>query len=144
MVNHSGNRVLAFSDNSDTVTVINPNQLGKGAFFTTVSGFDRPVWGVFSDDDSTAYILNCGPECGGTAAGLTVLHTSSNTTGATIGLAAATYGLLNNGNLYVAGSRSSVGTLQVMGVGKTNADVAYVAAPLVGEPLEQVGKERED
>ena len=23
--------------------------------------FDHPVWGVFSSDDSTAYILNCGP-----------------------------------------------------------------------------------
>ncbi len=27
--------------------------------------FDRPVKAVFSDDGSTAYILSCGPECGG-------------------------------------------------------------------------------
>jgi len=30
--------------------------------------FDRPVKAVFSADGGTAYILNCGPECGGTAA----------------------------------------------------------------------------
>ena len=29
--------------------------------------FDRPVKAVFSADGSTAYILNCGPECGGTS-----------------------------------------------------------------------------
>ena len=31
--------------------------------------FDRPVKAVFSADGSTAYVLNCGPECGGTTAG---------------------------------------------------------------------------
>src|ERR1035438_5970724 len=29
--------------------------------------FDRPVKAVFSADGGTAYVLNCGPECGGTA-----------------------------------------------------------------------------
>jgi hypothetical protein len=33
--------------------------------------FDRPVKAVFSADGGTAYILNCGPECGGTAASVT-------------------------------------------------------------------------
>ena len=28
--------------------------------------FDRPVKAVFSSDGSTAYVLSCGPECGGT------------------------------------------------------------------------------
>ncbi|HEY1255094.1 MAG TPA: hypothetical protein VGF01_09970 [Terracidiphilus sp.] len=35
--------------------------------------FDRPVKAVFSADGGTAYILNCGPECGGTAASITPL-----------------------------------------------------------------------
>ncbi|MCL2659261.1 MAG: hypothetical protein FWD64_01900 [Acidobacteriaceae bacterium] len=35
--------------------------------------FDRPVGAYFSLDGSTAYILNCGPECGGATAGLTVI-----------------------------------------------------------------------
>jgi len=114
VVNGSGSRVLAFSDNSDSVTVISPSQIGKGAVSTTVSGFDRPVWGVFSSDGSKAYILNCGPECGGSNAGITVLDMASNTAGATVGLSGATMGMLNNGNLYVAGSGHGVGTLQVV------------------------------
>jgi hypothetical protein len=34
---------------------------------------DRPVKAVFSADGSTAYVLNCGPECGGTTASITPL-----------------------------------------------------------------------
>jgi len=32
--------------------------------------FDRPIKAVFSGDGSTAYVLNCGPECGGTTASI--------------------------------------------------------------------------
>jgi hypothetical protein len=35
--------------------------------------FDRPIKAVFSADGSTAYILNCGPECGGTASSYTTV-----------------------------------------------------------------------
>lgn len=35
--------------------------------------FDRPVKAVFSADGSQAYILSCGPECGGTASSYSVL-----------------------------------------------------------------------
>lgn len=35
--------------------------------------FDRPVKAVFSEDGGTAYILNCGPECGGSAASVSLL-----------------------------------------------------------------------
>ena len=38
--------------------------------------YDRPVDAYFSLDGTTAYILNCGPECGGTAAGLSLLQES--------------------------------------------------------------------
>ncbi|HVZ83652.1 MAG TPA: hypothetical protein VG893_08250 [Terracidiphilus sp.] len=38
--------------------------------------FDRPVKAVFSSDGGTAYILNCGPECGGTAASVSLLPTA--------------------------------------------------------------------
>ena len=33
--------------------------------------FDRPIKAVFSADGGTAYVLNCGPECGGTKASVT-------------------------------------------------------------------------
>jgi hypothetical protein len=39
--------------------------------------FDRPVKALFSSDGSTAYILSCGPECGGTASAVTALPTGA-------------------------------------------------------------------
>ena len=38
-----------------------------GNYYGAPLVFDRPVKAVFSADGSTAYVLNCGPECGGTA-----------------------------------------------------------------------------
>src|SRR6185369_8964169 len=38
--------------------------------------FDRPVKGIFSADGSYVYILNCGPECGGSASSVTILPTA--------------------------------------------------------------------
>ncbi|MDP9039930.1 MAG: hypothetical protein M3O02_11785 [Acidobacteriota bacterium] len=40
-----------------------------------VSGtFDRPTGAYFSLDGTTVYVLNCGPECGGTTASVTLLQ----------------------------------------------------------------------
>jgi hypothetical protein len=39
--------------------------------------FDRPVKAVFSSDGGTAYVLNCGPECGGSVASVTPIPVSS-------------------------------------------------------------------
>ena len=38
--------------------------------------FDRPVKALFSADGSTAYVLNCGQECGGTASSVSVVPVS--------------------------------------------------------------------
>ncbi len=35
--------------------------------------FDHPVKAVFSPDGTTAYVLNCGPECGGTTSSITTI-----------------------------------------------------------------------
>ena len=35
--------------------------------------FDRPIKAVFSADGNTAYVLNCGPECGGNAASISII-----------------------------------------------------------------------
>ncbi len=35
--------------------------------------FDRPVKALFSNDGGTAYVLNCGQECGGTASSISLL-----------------------------------------------------------------------
>lgn len=39
----------------------------------TNASFDHPVKAVFSPDGTTAYVVNCGPECGGTTASLTTI-----------------------------------------------------------------------
>ena len=68
------------------------------------------MWAIFSDDDSTAYILNCGPECGGTTASVTLLDVNSNLVGPTIPVDAATFGLLSGNTLYVAGTKPGANT----------------------------------
>ena len=47
-----------------------------GNYYGAPLTFDRPVKAIFSADGGTAYILNCGPECGGTASSVTPLPVS--------------------------------------------------------------------
>lgn len=47
-----------------------------GNYYGTPLTFNRPVKAVFSTDGSTAYVLNCGPACGGTESGVTLLPTA--------------------------------------------------------------------
>ena len=98
----SGAKLLVFSDNSDSVTVIDT----ASKAVTVVGGFDRPVWGVFSSDSSKAYILNCGPECGGFTASVTELNNLGGvpSLGTDTPVSAATVGVLDGANLYVAGT----------------------------------------
>jgi hypothetical protein len=44
-----------------------------GIPFGAPLAFDRPIKAVFSADGGTAYVLNCGPECGGTNASVSLL-----------------------------------------------------------------------
>jgi len=54
-----GSHLLAFSNDSDVVTVIYPLVVNVSTPTTaTAAGFDRPVNAVFSADGSTAYVLN--------------------------------------------------------------------------------------
>lgn len=51
-----------------------PNpQAYAGLYYGAPLTFDRPVKAVFSVDGGTAYILSCGPECGGSTASVTPL-----------------------------------------------------------------------
>jgi len=47
-----------------------------GNYYGAPLTFDRPVKAVFSADGGTAYILNCGPECGGTKSSVTPIPTA--------------------------------------------------------------------
>jgi hypothetical protein len=119
-----GSRLLGFSDNSDSVSILSPFSVVPGQsspcvpavlpppanppVCTTVSGFNRPVFGFFSSDGTTAWILNCGPECGGApgvTASLQVLDLVNDVTGPILPIpGGATVGFLNNQTLYVAGT----------------------------------------
>ena len=88
--------------------------------------FDHPVKAVFSPDGTSVYVVNCGPECGGTTASLTTIpitasSINSGSTGASgIGLVAqsnvpipngATNAIFNGNTLYVAGQVQTSGGL---------------------------------
>lgn len=47
-----------------------------GNYYGAPLTFDRPIKAVFSADGSTAYVLNCGPECGGTTASISIVPIS--------------------------------------------------------------------
>ena len=109
---HNGTRLLAFGEGSNVVTVIAPNSIGTAEDpRTPVCCFDHPAWAIFSSDDSKAYILECGPECGGTTAGISVLDLTANPVSVTqtvpLAGAGATIGLVNGSTLYVAGTPPS-------------------------------------
>ena len=103
-----GTHLLVFSNDSDVVTIVYPPLVNVSSPVTaTVPGFDRPVYGVFSADGSTAYILNCGPECGsGTASASvqTLDMTTLTLVGAPVAVDGATIGWLSGSTLYVAGT----------------------------------------
>jgi hypothetical protein len=108
--NPSGTQLLAFSNDPtlvNSVTVVSPSLLNSGSpVSTTVPGFDHPVNALYTSDGGTAYVLNCGPQCGGAQASVQVvdtLTTPPTLTGSPIPVDAATIAYLNGSTLYVAG-----------------------------------------
>jgi hypothetical protein len=102
-----GTHLLAFSNDSNVVTVIYPLRVNLSTpVMATVPGFDRPVNAVFSADGSTAYVLNCGPECGSGSASASVqtLDVATLTVGSPVPVDGATIGWLSGSTLYVAGT----------------------------------------
>jgi len=117
------------------------------AYYGTPLSFDRPVKAMFSSDGSTAYILNCGPECGGTASSITVLpmgplNVQSGqqsgqlpTTAALPGLTTAIPGgasnaLISSTNMYVMGQQ-----LQPDGLFAGNLTLVDLTGSVPGTPL---------
>jgi hypothetical protein len=128
----TGTTLLVFSNGSDFITLLNPalasppvdtsclqaipNQNSPNAVCTIISEpmGSRPVYAIVNGE--TAYVFNCGYECGGvTSSGapavpsIAVLNLSSLTVTATIQVNGATYGLLNESTLYVAGLGTPTG-----------------------------------
>jgi hypothetical protein len=117
--NTAGSQLLVFpppqttSGGSNVVTVITPAnafppvdtscyQTLPNPVCAVVSGFDRPVTAIVNG--SVAYVLNCGPQCGGSQASVMTLDLSTLTITNTIPVDAATTGYLIGNTLYVAGT----------------------------------------
>lgn len=110
--NSTGTQLLVFSADSDSMTVLNPlaavPPIDTSCFYTPngvctiVPGFDRPVYAVINNN--TAYVLNCGPQCGGKQASVMFFDLPSLTITKTVPVDAATFAVLNNSTLYVAGT----------------------------------------
>ena len=116
-VNHAGSKVLAFADESDKAYVIDATAGTATPVADPGNVLSRPVAAVFTTDDSKAYILSCGAECGGGTPSVTVFNASDNSLGATLPVNGASVGLIDGSKLYVAGSPSNVGQLDVIDIG---------------------------
>src|SRR5271165_2536073 len=106
----SGQYLLVFADNSDSVFLIDLKATTIAA--VEIPGFSRPVNAFFSSDSSTAYVINCGWECGDAAPGqasVAQLNIPTKTIQATVPVGGASVGLLNGTTLYVAGTSYTLG-----------------------------------
>jgi YVTN family beta-propeller protein len=105
----SGQYLLIFSNNSDSVTVIDTT--ASTVTYVSIPGFARPVNAFFNTDSNIAYVINCGQECGSSnPASVMQLNIPAQSITATVPVGGASVGLLNGTTLYVAGSPVPPGT----------------------------------
>ncbi len=117
-ISPDGNTLLVFANNSDTMYLVTPTATTPTV--VAIPGFAGPVNAFFSSDSSTAYVINCGPECGSTAGPPSVMkfNIASQSITATVPVGGASVGLLKGSTLYVAGyPGGSTGTFDVVDVG---------------------------
>jgi hypothetical protein len=112
--------------------------------------FDRPVKAVFSIDGGTAYVLNCGPECGGNTASVSTLPVSpmifpvgrasgtlpTNATLASTNIAipgGASNALVDSSTMYVVGQQPQLISGQTLFAG--NLTVVNLSNNTAGSPI---------
>ncbi|MFZ0481605.1 MAG: hypothetical protein WAL71_20865 [Terriglobales bacterium] len=141
-IDNGGDRLLAFSRDPDTTDspcssaapcflfVVIPSNMGtNNAVVTPVPSvnnnnnysLDHPVTAFFSSDDTVAYVLNCGPECGGTQASVQPFNMSTNTPGTPLFVPAASEALVSGSTMYVAGTPYAKGSPSQPCTGETTA-----------------------
>ncbi len=122
----NGNRVVAMSDSVSNpanpggtlgrVWIIQTSLVGSNTqpYQEVVSPvWDHPAFAVGTSDNSFAYVLNCGAECGGTQASIVKIDLTTNLiVGSPLAIpSGATVALLSGSKLYVAGTAAGIGTL---------------------------------
>jgi hypothetical protein len=143
VMNGDGTKLLAFSDDpahADSVYVIDIPTVTKAtgpSTATEVAGFgDHAVNAVFASDNSTAYVMLCGDECGGaTGPGVRTLNAKATSPAPISGFVAvsggATVGALDGSNLFVAGTPvGTQGTLNGGNVTQINTTTLAVSNPV--------------
>ena len=107
-----GTKLLVFPDpqgqvppNTSTFFVVD-TATSAVQVVTDALHLDQPFTAVFNASETQAFILNCGPECGGTTASVVFADFTNPTAAfsANIPVPGATVGLMNGTNLYVAGT----------------------------------------
>lgn len=107
-----GTKLLVFPDpqaqvppNTSTFFVVD-TATSAVQVVTDAVHLDQPFTAVFNGNETQAFILNCGPECGGTTASVVFADFTNPTAtfSANILVPGATVGLINGSNLYVAGT----------------------------------------
>ncbi len=104
-ISNDGKSLLAFADNNSTIYYI--NLAGTTLTAVPIAGFNQPYTAVFSSDNATAYVLNCGTECSGTVAPSVqpvAISPTAQTPGTPLPVPGATVGWLNGTTLYLAGN----------------------------------------
>lgn len=108
----NGTKLLVFPDpqgqvppNTSTFFVVDTASSAVQAV-TDAAHLDQPFTAIFNGSETKAFILNCGAECGGTAASVVSVDFTNlpATFSPKIPVAGATVGLINGTNLYVAGT----------------------------------------
>lgn len=130
--NSTGAQLLAFNGTNSVYVLAPGNALPlvdlscysgvKNSVCTVVPGFDQPVFAIISG--TTAYIFNCGAECGGTQASIQTLDLNTFAVGVPVPVNGATYGFVNGSTLYVAGNGTPSGQLCASLTAKINAATA--------------------
>jgi hypothetical protein len=154
----TGTQLLVFSADSNSITVLYPGNAAPpvdtsclsnppNAVCAIIPGFDRPVNAIVSN--GTAYIFNCGAECGGTQASVQTLDLNSLTVGTPIPVNGATFGFLSGQKLYVAGKGTPTGPTcaSIPSAGTTAAtycgtldivDLSTMTDPYFGDPSTEI------
>lgn len=111
-----GTKLLVFPDpqaqvppNTSTFFVVDTATAAVQTI-TDAAHLDQPFTAVFNGSETQAFILNCGAECGGTAASVVFVDFTNPaaTFSAPIPVSGATVGLINGTNLYVAGTSATL------------------------------------
>lgn len=125
LVGSDPNSFFVVDTASLNITQIGSVEAGSCSAAAHFACLDQPFTAVFNGGETQAFILNCGAECGGTNASVVKVDFSSATPNFStpILVSAATVGLMNGSNLFVAGTPpgSATGTLQSINTGSLTA-----------------------